>query len=85
MNASDENGLEFLDLKLKMNENSKKAVDVFSKPTNSFIYVMPSTCYPSNNINNIPRGIASRVKRICDSDQKFPVRRNEYKNYLKVH
>ena len=85
MNASDGNGLEFLDLKLKINENIKKAVYVFSKATNSFIYVMPSTCYPSNNINNIPRGIASRVKRVCDSDQKFTVRRNEYKNYLKVH
>ena len=74
MNASDENGLEFLDLKLKMNENSKNFL------FNSFIYVMPSTCYPSNNINNIPRGTASRLKRICDSDKKFTVRRSEYKH-----
>ena len=58
MQIAAENGLEFLDLKLKMNENSKITVDVFSKPTNSFTYVMPSTCYPSNNINNEPRAIA---------------------------
>ena len=43
---------------------------------------MPSTCCPSNNINNVPRGIALRLKRICDSDEKFTVRSNEYKNYL---
>ena len=43
MQIADENGLEFLDLKLKMNENSKLTVDVFSKPTNNFIYLMPST------------------------------------------
>ena len=65
-----------------MKKNSKITVDVYSKPTNSFIYVMPSTYYPSNNINNVPRGIALRLKRICDSDEKFTVRRNEYKNHL---
>ena len=43
---------------------------------------MPSACYPSNNINNVPRGIALRLKRICDRDEKFTVRSNEYKNYL---
>ena len=80
MQISDENGLEFLDLKLKMNENSKINFDVLSKSTNSFIYIMPSTCYPSNNINNVPGGIV--LRRICDSDEKFTVRNNEYKNYL---
>ena len=53
----------------------------FSKPTNSFIYAMPSTCYPSNNINNVPRRIALRLKRICN-DKKFSALSNEYKHYL---
>ena len=43
---------------------------------------MSSTCYPSNNINNVPRGAALILKRICDSDEKFTARSNEYKNYL---
>ena len=47
MQITDENGVERLDLKLKMNENNKITVDFFLKPTNSFTYVMPSTCYPS--------------------------------------
>ena len=67
-----ENGLELLDLKLKMNENNKITIDVFSKPTNSFTYVMPSTCYPSNNINTVPRGIALRLKRICEVMKSLP-------------
>ena len=45
---------------------------------------MPSTCYPSNNINNVPRGIALRLKCICDSDEKFTIRSNVYKNFLKA-
>ena len=54
MQIAGENGLEFLDLKLKMNENNKVTIDVFLKPTNSFTYAMPSTCYSSNKINNVP-------------------------------
>ena len=51
------NYLEFLDLKLKW-ESGKITVDVHSKPTNSFMYVLPTTCYPRKSINNIPHGIA---------------------------
>ena len=39
MQAAGDDGLEFLDLKLKM-VNGKICVDVFSKPTNSFTYVL---------------------------------------------
>ena len=49
--------LEFLDLKLKM-LNGKISVDVFSKLTNDFTYVLPSTCYPNGNIKNVPKDIA---------------------------
>ena len=82
MQIADKNGFESLDLQLKMNENSKRTDDVFSKPTNSFTYVMPDTCYQSSNINNVPREIALRFKHLCDSIEKFTVCSNEYNNYL---
>ena len=81
MQVQDEDGIEFLDLKLKL-RNSKIAVDGFAKPTNSFTYVLPISCYPRKSINNIPRGIALRLRRICDTDEKFNSRSIEYKNYL---
>ena len=77
------NYLEFLDLKLRW-ENGKITVDVHSKPTNCFSYVLPTTCYPRKSINNIPHGIALRLRRICDSDEKFKHRSEEFKNYLIV-
>ena len=49
MQVADENGIEFLDLKLKIVEGKINA-DVYSKPTNSFTHVLPSTCYPYKNI-----------------------------------
>ena len=45
-------------------------MDVHSKLTNR------------KSINNTPHGIALRLSRICDSDEKFKHRREEYKNFL---
>ena len=44
MQVQDEDGIEFLDLKLKL-ENSKIAVDAFAKPSNSFTYALPTSYY----------------------------------------
>ena len=67
--------LEFLDLKLMFDKASKKlSVDAFSKASNSFTYVLPNTCFPKSNIENIPKGVALCLRKICDSDNKFEKR-----------
>ena len=83
MQTAGDNGLEFLDLKLKM-VNGIISVDVFSKPTNSFTYVLPSTCYHNRNTKNVPKSIYIRLRRICDSDEKYDERSGEYQKYLKA-
>ena len=58
------NTLEFLDLKHKFDKNSKQiSVEAFAKDTNSFTYVLPSTCFRKNNIERIPQGVALRLRR----------------------
>ena len=59
-------------------------MDVNYKPTNGFTYILPTICYPRKSINSIPHSIALRLRRICDSDEKFNYRSEEYKNYLIV-
>ena len=78
MQVAHENELDFLDLKLKIVEGKK----LYSKPTNSFKYVLPSTCYSYKNIRNVPKGIPLRLRRICDTDEKYNQRFSEYQNYL---
>ena len=68
METETENSLGFLDLQLKLKGCNKITADIYSKPTNSFTYVDPKTCYPSRNINKIPKSITLMLKRICDSD-----------------
>ena len=43
---------------------------------------MSSTCYPQKNINNVPKGITLRLRRICDTDEKFDIRSYKYQNCL---
>ena len=43
MQVQDEYGIEILDLKLKI-KNNTITVDIFDKPTNSFTYVLPTSC-----------------------------------------
>ena len=75
--------LEFLDVKLKFDKESKHIfVYVFAKDTNSFIYVLPSTCFPNNNIENIPKRVTLRLRRIFDAEEKFEKHSTEYQNYL---
>ena len=81
MQVADENGLEFLDLELKIVEG-KINVDMYSKPINSFTYVLPSSCHSYKKIRNVPKGIALKLRRICDTDEKYNQRSSEYQNYV---
>ena len=75
--------LEFPYLKLKFDKEHKRiSVDIFSKATKSFTYVLPSSCFPKNSIENIPKGVALRLRRIFDSDDKFEERSVQYQKYL---
>ena len=50
---SRDTGLEFFYLKIKISEGIR--VYVHAKSINSFSYTTPNTCYPKNNICNIPK------------------------------
>ena len=54
MPVADENGLEFLNPKLSIVEEETN-VDLYFKPANKFTYVLLSTCYPYENIQNVPK------------------------------
>ena len=76
--------LEFFKLKLKFDKESKQiSVDVCSPwyaNFCSFMYVLPGTRFPKSEIENIPKGVALSLRRICDSDEKFEKYPAEYKN-----
>ena len=74
-------GLDFLNLKLKTT-NGKISAEVFSKPTNSFTYVLPFIYYRKTKIKNVSKRIDLRLQRISNTDEKYQKRSVEYQKYL---
>ena len=71
--------LEILDVKLKFDKEWKQiTVNVFAKDANSFTYIIPSTCFLTNNIESIHKTFALRLRRIWDSDKKIEKLSTEY-------
>ena len=56
--------------------------DVYSKPTDSHLYLPPSSCHPKHVFKAIPFGVATRLKRNCSEETFFTKRTAEYKGYL---
>ena len=57
MPVANESVLDFLDLSFHIYKQSETCVDVYVKATNSFTYVLSSTCYPEMNLNNTLKSI----------------------------
>jgi hypothetical protein len=56
--------------------------DVYSKPTDSHLYLSPSSAHPKHVFKAIPFGVASRLRRNCSEDNFLAKRLEEYKGYL---
>ena len=74
--------LKLLDLIFHIDDYNTICGDMYPILTNSFTYVLPSTCYPKNSINKVSKGIALRLKRISNSDEKLDIRSSQYQHYL---
>ena len=49
--------------------DAKVAVDLYTKPTDSRQYLLPTSCHPPHCSKNIPYSLALRIRRICSDDE----------------
>ena len=56
--------------------------DVYSKPTDSHLYLPPSSAHPKHVFKAIPYGVATRLRRNCSEQVFLAERTTEYKGYL---
>ena len=73
----------FLDLKISLIEN-RLCTTVYSKPTDSHLYLHASSCHNASSINGIPKGVALRLRRICSTDDEYVTKSKEYSNHLQL-
>ena len=72
------NELCFLDLELTLKDN-KTHTTVYSKPTDSPLYLQADPCHHLPSLLGIQKGVALRLRRVRSTDEEFNNKSNEYK------
>ena len=75
------NELCFLDLKLTLKDN-KIHTAVYSKPTDSQLYLQADSCHHLPSILGIQKPIALRLRRIFSTNEEYSNKSKEYKAYI---
>ena len=73
--------LTFLDLLLRL-INGRLETTVYSKPTDSHLYLHAMSCHKKASLEGIQKGVALRLRRICSRDEDFEMKAKEYSAYL---
>ena len=55
---------------------------VYSKPTDSHLYLQAGSCHQKSSVIGIQKGVALRLRRICSTEEDFECKAKEYKAYL---
>ena len=77
-----ESSLNVLDLTLLL-QDGFISTDIYSKPTDSHLYLPHNSSHPDHCKKAIPYGVALRIRRNCSTNASFVKRCSEYKSYLK--
>ena len=73
--------IEFLDV-LVVKQNGRLETTVYSKETDGHMYLLPFSLHFHSVSDNIPYGVALRLKRISSTEEEFGKKSLEYKNHL---
>ena len=74
------NSMFFLDLKISI-QNNRLETTVYSKSTESHLYLEASSCHKKSSKNGIIKGVALRLRRICSTMEDFKIK-SEYMAYF---
>ena len=73
--------LHFLDLFITI-VNKRLGTTVYSKPTDSHVYLNARSSHPRSQIRAIAKSVVLRLGRICSEDRDFYVKSKVYAQYL---
>jgi hypothetical protein len=71
----------FLDVRVML-KNGKISTSVYSKPTDSHLYLSQTSNHPRHMINNIPKSQFLRLRRICSETSDFMMQCDRYTKYF---
>ena len=71
----------FLDTASKIDDGNVEFI-LHTKPTDSYLYLMPPSCHPAHTFKGVPKGWASRIRRICSTPMFYQEQSLQLKTYL---
>jgi hypothetical protein len=71
----------FLDTSCSL-KKGRILLDLYRKPTDRNRYLLPDSCHPYSNIQNIPLSLAIRIVRICSEESARELRFSELREML---
>jgi hypothetical protein len=74
--------ISFLDTSSSLSEGVL-STDLYSKPTDTNQYLLPSSCHPPHVTTSIPHSQALKIRRICSTGKSLKKRLGQLKNNLK--
>ena len=78
------NNICLLDLKMSIQSNRLETT-VYSKPTDSHLYLEASSCHKKSSKNGIMKGVDLLLCRICSPKEYFKIKSSEYMAYNIKH
>jgi len=63
-------------------EGSQLVTDLYSKPSDSPQYLLPTSCHPRHCCKNIPCSLALRIRRICSQEADYERRTHKLSSHL---
>ncbi|KAJ8039047.1 hypothetical protein HOLleu_16635 [Holothuria leucospilota] len=79
-NSSQDN-IQFLDIEITQ-YNTQLETKIYSKPTDSHAYLLPTLCHPKHTFTSIPYSQALRVIRNCSTDDTNTFHLNELQTHF---
>ena len=55
---------------------------LYTKPSDTHAYLNPNSCHPKHVCNNIPQGVAKRIKRICSEENEYTTHKASHANHF---
>ena len=66
-------------------DNKKLLTSVYSKPSDSHLYLDSNSCHLTKSIDGITIGVGKPLKKICSNDNDFFEQSKKYSAYLAAH
>ena len=74
--------INFLDVTIHKTSNNRLETDLYSKPTNSNLFLHFNSCHPHHTKKSLPYSLAYRLLRICSTEDFLTKRLSDLKTFL---